>query len=125
MSSVLLTPAGRGPQPGTEAATVPGRADRTEREPTGAAGTPAVQVGKDALLGERRDPKGTHGARARTLRRAGGEEQEGRALGARILSPPNRKGQGQEAGGEWLQEDSSAVGSGIVSFGWAGGLAVV
>lgn len=34
--------------------------------------------------------------------------------------PPNRKGQDQEAGGEWLQEDSPAVGSGIVSFGWAG-----
>lgn len=43
----------------------------------------------------------------------------------RILSPPNRKGQGQEAEGEWQQEDSPAVGSGIVSFGWAGRLAVV
>lgn len=52
-----------------------------------------------------------HGARARTLKRAGGEDREGRTLGARILSPPNRKGQGQEAGGEWLQEDSPAVGS--------------
>lgn len=48
----LLAPAGRGPQPGTEAATVAGRADRAEREPTGAAGTSAVQVGGGALLGE-------------------------------------------------------------------------
>lgn len=59
-------------------------------------------------------------ARARTLKRAKGEDQEGRAPGARILSPSNRKGQGQEAGREWLQEDSPAVGSRIVSFGWAG-----